>query len=214
MVTVKSAIFNTLWYSVNVNITLYLDAKFNYQIILALNATNHLPSKIINALLKIVKLITILDVSHVNADITLQKTAPVLKWKKAALSTIEEYVLNVFLTLSSKEVHVWLRDAFHTRTVFVNLAHQIMNFQKESVHSKIVLIGKMTPVLYAIVGSIFSKGNVSRVLATSSAKDDHLWYCLILCFDSSLKNISFIILLMGLIPIAYLISRFSGQLLE
>jgi hypothetical protein len=91
---------------VNVNITLYLDAKFNYQIILALNATNHLPSKIINALLKIVKLITILDVSHVNADITLQKTAPVLKWKKVALSTIEEYVLNVFLTLNSKEVHV------------------------------------------------------------------------------------------------------------
>ncbi len=60
------------------------------------------------------------------------------------------------------------------RMDFVNHALQIMNFLMEFVHSKIVLIGKMTPVLYVKMDSIFPKENVSLVLANLFAQDDRL----------------------------------------
>lgn len=60
------------------------------------------------------------------------------------------------------------------RMDFVNHALQIMNFLMEFVHSKIVLIGKTTPVLYVKMDSIFPKENVSLVLANLFAQDDRL----------------------------------------
>lgn len=60
------------------------------------------------------------------------------------------------------------------RMDFVNHALQIMNFLMEFVHSKIVLIGKMTPALFVKMDSIFPKENVSLVLANLFAQDDRL----------------------------------------
>lgn len=180
MVLVKNAILNILWYSANANTTHYLGAKLNNQTILVLNATSLLPSKIVNALLRTARPITISDVFHANVDFISQIAGLVLRCRKAALNTIEVFVLNAFLTSSLKEVHVWFKVANNTRMDFANHAPLIMNFPMEYAHLKTVLIGKMTPALYVKMDSIFLKENVNQAWVNSFAQDDRLWYCLIL----------------------------------
>ena len=90
----------------NASITLYLDAKLSCQIILALNATNLLPLRIISAISRTAKPITILDASHVNVDFTLQIAVHVQECRRDALNIIEVFALNAFLTSNSKEGHV------------------------------------------------------------------------------------------------------------
>lgn len=82
-----------------------MDVKSSNQTILALNATSLLLSKIVNALSRIARPITISDAFHVNVDFIFQKAGLVLRCRKAVLNTIEVFVSNVFLTSNLKEVH-------------------------------------------------------------------------------------------------------------
>jgi hypothetical protein len=111
----------------NANITFFLDAKMNNQIILAHNAINPSCFQMDTALSINVNHIMILDVSLVNVGFILLGINPAKKYKMDALKPTKEYALSAFLIFNFWEELVKSKDASKPLVTSAKIVIKSMN---------------------------------------------------------------------------------------